>query len=152
MVDLKNPASLSKNLIKLSIVVYVLSLFFPAVCSQNDCGKLPGWMAAAFGWSTFSSIGRNPFQFISWLANPLMLTTWISFFHTNKNKLLIVVSSLALLCSISFNLVVELSNYNTGTPDSIDQLSIGYWIWLTSIVLAFAAVQIKPKGHKPPPL
>ena len=67
---------------------------------------------------------------IVWLANPILLFSWIK---SKKNlKLSLVSSILSFILMISFLLFDKVVNNEAGVPETITSIKLGYWIWVFS--------------------
>ncbi|PZP52549.1 MAG: hypothetical protein DI598_00500 [Pseudopedobacter saltans] len=66
-----------------------------------------------------------------WMANPLLLLSWIF----NKKKIALIFGILAIIAALSFLFIKRMIADEAGHYSSIDQHYLGYWLWLSSIVL-----------------
>ncbi len=73
--------------------------------------------------------------FIAWLANPLLIISWI----LPQGKLLwkVGLSALAVLFSASFLLFDEIIKDEAGHIGKITGYGAGYWIWMASSLVYF---------------
>lgn len=109
-----------------SILLFGVSLFQDCF-STND------------GMSSFSALivgilgiivgGAN----LCWLANPLLLASWI-FFYSNA-KASFILSLIACSISIMFAFATHVAVDEAGTPREIQSLGPGYWLWLFSMLI-----------------
>jgi len=72
---------------------------------------------------------------VAWLANPLLLITWILLLRNNKFALLL--SIFATLLSLSFLGIDEVPINEAGGIEKIIKIEIGYWLWLFSCLITF---------------
>ncbi len=70
-----------------------------------------------------------------WMANPILISSWISFKKQPKNA--IIGSFLSSLISLSFLGYKEIMINEAGHTDKIVSLLYGYWLWLFSSIVLF---------------
>jgi hypothetical protein len=113
-----------------SVLLYIASLFAPAFAlgSAGDKTFGPGWFVLAFGW--FTCIFPTPA--CAWLANPLLLFSWIT---SGKKKSLWFATIALLLAGVFY--VASLFNARIATADAEYEyrVQLGYWIWVSAIFL-----------------
>jgi hypothetical protein len=114
------------SFISASIIVFGISLFQYCFCT-NDCinsfsALITGIFGIIFG-------GAN----LCWLANPLLLVSWIFFYFNTKVSF--VFSLIASLISFMFIFSTGVAVDEAGTPRQIQNLESGYWLWLFSILI-----------------
>ncbi|MGZ4037821.1 MAG: hypothetical protein ACXVPQ_08335, partial [Bacteroidia bacterium] len=73
---------------------------------------------------------------LTWWANPLLLTAWISV--KLSPKLSLITSGLALLISLSFLLFHSITDDEAGHYKEIIAYRPGYWLWVSSSFIMFA--------------
>jgi ABC-type enterochelin transport system permease subunit len=116
-------------LLVLSIGLYIASLTQPAYCTNAECADSA---AVAFAGSLgfFLSMAGA-----TWLANPLLVASWIV---VHKNPLgSLITSLLATALSLSFLCFNTIVDNESGTPSNIAGVKAGYWLWVTSIAVMF---------------
>ena len=109
-----------------SIIIFGISLFQDCFCT-NDC--INSFFALTTGIFGIIVGGAN----LCWLANPLLLVSWI-FFYFNP-KVSFVFSLIAFLISFMFIFSTEVAIDEAGTPRQIQNLESGYWLWIFSILI-----------------
>ncbi len=119
-----------------SILLFIASLTQTAyyVSNAND-GECPAFLALLTGWVGLGIGGQ-----LAWLANPLLLLSWI--FYMRKKKAALYTSMGALLVAISFTFYREIVINEAGTMGDITGYGRGYFLWLASIGLMAAATII----------
>ncbi|NJB82800.1 hypothetical protein [Wenyingzhuangia aestuarii] len=116
----------------LSLILFLTSLSqntFLVTNGRESIGSF-GLMAFLFGWMNIYGAG------ISWIANPLLLSSWITLF-TKKWKLPMILSFLAMLFSLSFLLFHEVVTNEGGGKSRIIAYDFGYKLWLSSCIINF---------------
>jgi hypothetical protein len=68
-----------------------------------------------------------------WLANPILFVSWIATFG-EKKALSIPLSLIPLLLAASFLTMKTAVHGEDGYPSPITGTSIGYWLWLASMI------------------
>lgn len=114
-----------------SILIFGLSLTQNAYTTDFAGGtKTHSLLALLTGW-----LGIIGFQAacLSWLANPLLIATWI--LQWNQSKYAVYTSILVLILMISFLFFKKIWVDEAGHYGNIIRYSIGYWLWLASGVL-----------------
>lgn len=107
-----------------SIGLFACSLTQQCYCTTASCGYsiavvITGIFCFAFGGAS-----------LAWLANPLLLTSWIL---VNKNPTRSLVTSLlATSISLSFLLFREVIDDEAGHYAEITSYRSGYWLWVLS--------------------
>lgn len=100
-----------------------------------------GLVAFLLGWVNMLEAG------IAWLANPILLLSWILLFN-RRIKASLVLGIVALLFSLSFLLFDEVVANEGGGKREIVGYGRGYWLWVSSCVvnlLGSLVVNIKMK-------
>lgn len=130
---------------KFSRVVLILStLLFLASLTQyaylteggsNDGGDR-AWVLFLFGWLGTLSTGAG----ISWLANPLLIIAWITFYK--EKKIALPLSLGAVVMAASFLFFKTIITDEAGHEHAIISYCAGYWLWLSSCIVCFAGVLI----------
>ena len=120
----------SKQVLIISISIFVLSLIPDAYC-YNDCSSSSnGLFLFLFGWigSFFGGAG------LCWLANPLIIFSWI-LYKTEKES--IILSGIASVIAGSFLIFDKIIIDEAGHYGEINEYLIAYQLWLLSIVVFF---------------
>lgn len=116
-------------LLALSIGLYIASLTQPAYCTSARCADSAAIAFSGLLGFFFSMAGAT------WLANPLLVASWIV---AHKNPLAsLIISLLATALSLSFLCFSTIMDNESGTSDNIIGVKAGYWLWVTSIGLMF---------------
>ncbi|MDB5133274.1 MAG: hypothetical protein JWR02_3023 [Mucilaginibacter sp.] len=66
----------------------------------------------------------------TWLANPLLITSWILI--KRNSKLSLITSLLASLIALSFLLFTKVLDNENGDLNEIISYKLGYWLWVSS--------------------
>jgi hypothetical protein len=120
----------------LSVLLYLLCLPLDAFCA-SACQP------------SYSILISGPFGLLAsltnwtWLANPVLFGAWVALAFGAKTvsealefaALALALSVLALLIAISFLLQREVIMNEAGIPNPIRAYGIGYWVWLSSMVV-----------------
>lgn len=69
---------------------------------------------------------------LTWLANPLLIVSWITF--KKKKKISFLLSSIALLIGLSFLMFDEIIINEGGYYGQITGYRLGYWLWICSMI------------------
>jgi hypothetical protein len=133
--------------------LFFLSFFFNAFCTEYDCTKGGEALLSGFFLFIFGGGGRNAAPtgagvvWVSWLANPFLLASWMLL--ANSKKWAWVTSFLALLFSLSFLCFDKvLENPDTGSYGVIKRTGAGYWLWIVSCVVTFAGAEVIRRKKK----
>jgi len=108
----------------ISIGFFISSFTRVGYCTTAHCAdSLAVFISGVFGF--FLSWAG-----LVWLANPLLITSWIT---TNRNlKLSIITSLLATILSLSFLLFNKIIDNENGDLNEIVSYKLGYWLWAAS--------------------
>jgi hypothetical protein len=114
----------------LSIACFIFSLFHPCYGTGSEMPEqeqglgllLLGWMGLMMGAPG-----------IVWLANPLLLSSWI--LNKKKNRLAIIFGIIAICCALYFFSIKEMVVDEAGHKSKITNYYLGYWFWVTSMIL-----------------
>ncbi|MDR1959787.1 MAG: hypothetical protein LBQ54_12215 [Planctomycetaceae bacterium] len=124
---------LQRGGIVLSIILFLMSLTQPAFIV--DGGMYIGFLLLLIGW-----LGVGLGAGISWLANPLILVSWVT---AGVPGLSFVLSLLAALFAGSFLMFDEIIRDEGGGMEKIVGYSSGYWFWLFSMLVMLAGNTIR---------
>jgi len=138
--------ALSNNMSKLrtnipfwiSLVLLVISLTQTAYTtdSKND-SDIPALLEFVTGWG--AAIVCPPY-FIPWLANPLLIISWIIL--GKKATISLFLSFLSVIFAASFLLFDKVPINEAPSYESITQIGTGYWFWLLSCISFFLGTYI----------
>ena len=127
-----------------SIGVFLTSLTQQCFCTTDSCGYS---IAAVFSGAIGLLLGGAG---ITWLANPILLASWIWF--KKKQHLSLIASFISTLISLSFLLFKDVMINEAGNYDQITSYKLGYWLWVLSSFIMFAGnvwlYFIKTKANK----
>lgn len=120
----------------LSILLYVLSLTQPGF---SDGGGAEGnsFMLPIVGWL---GLLAGSAACIAWLANPLLLISWITLKKHPKTAMLF--SLMATLFALSFLFFDTVKTDEGGADHLIEAYYLGYWLWLASCVCCFGGMLV----------
>lgn len=93
-----------------------------------DAGPL-GFVLLLIGWLGLS-------ESIAWLANPLLLTSWI-LVRTERYVAAAIFAALAIASMLSFLGVNVTLVDEGGGRASVNRVGLGYWLWLSSALSSF---------------
>ena len=138
-----------KLFLLLSIGVFIISLTQKSYCTSREvCSYFSGFLDLIFGWFGVFMLHIPTFP---WLANPLLLVSWI--FFRKKPKASFILSGMAFILMLSFLLVDEIITNEAGTKSKVVSYELGYWLWIFSsfIMLIGNYINWKKNKHKPQP-
>jgi len=122
----------------IAILLFVISLTQPAYYINRK--DYDGWANSfdllIFGWSGVLYGGAAS----AWLANPLIILSWLFFFKERGGS--VVTSVLALFFSASFLFFDTVISSEKPDYSIITARKAGYWIWLASIAFFFISATI----------
>ncbi len=111
-----------------SILFFALSLTTKCFCTDSSCGdSLAIFLAGIFCFF----IGGVSFI---WLANPFLFLSWIL---KNYKITSFILSSLALIISVSFLFIKQIIVNEGGSKEPITNYKLGFWLWILSISINF---------------
>lgn len=110
-----------------SILIFGISLFQNCFCTSQCVNS---FLALLFG---FFGITTGGIANLCWIANPLLIMSWKTFYKDTKSSL--TFSLFASVISFMFLFATEVAVDEAGSPRKIDSLEIGYWLWLSSIFI-----------------
>ena len=118
-----------KNILIASIILLALSFTQPAFFI--DRVDYDGWSNSfiLFFLGFFSLL--TGLAGLVWLANPLIILSWIFSFKREKTAILLGISSMIL--SSSFLFFDEIVTSSRPDYSKITEYKLGYWLWLASI-------------------
>lgn len=122
--DAQTLKSRKKTALIITWILFILSLATKVYEMDHGNIKAYGYEAFFAGWMELFGIG------VSWLANPISVLA-IIFLMSNKIKLSLILSGLALLFALAFFISTK-----TGTTE-ITAVGIGYYFWTASILTVF---------------
>ncbi|MBB3188361.1 hypothetical protein [Microbacter margulisiae] len=132
-------AKIAKPIVYIKLITLTLSIGLFAVSITQDCfsvsdGTVSSLSALLGGfWGMLFTGGSS----ITWLANPILLTTWILMLFTTKQQLLLIGSALSSSLSSLFLLFHDAVLDEAGNKYLIVGYSTGYWLWLASSLVLF---------------
>jgi len=107
-----------------SVALFIVSLTQKCFCTDDSCGD-----SAAVLVSGFFGVFICPAGF-TWLANPSILTSWITF---NKKPVMSLITGLiAVILSVSFLFFRRIVANEGGSYSTIISYKLGYWLWTAS--------------------
>jgi hypothetical protein len=129
---------LSIGLLFLSVAVYIAALLQDEVfCVSGNCGDWPGYAILLFG---VLAVGGNLAN-MAWLANPLLLATWLTTWFGRRTPS-VIVGLAALVLAASFLFAGTVVSNEAGIANPITGLRLGYWLWLASAAIACTAAML----------
>ena len=121
-----------RNIIFLSLLIFLISLTQTAiVIKHQEITDIYGFNYFIAG--SIAIIGGGIQEWIVWLANPFSFLSIILFLKDSKTAILS--SSIALILSASFLNWKEILGSESGTLAQILSFGLGYYLWLSSILL-----------------
>lgn len=120
-----------------SILCWCASMFLPAV----DLGfvLVHGWQFLIHGWQGLASLNIGGF---SWLANPLLMVAWLSFFFWPRRRgLALAWAAVALAVGLTSFLYNALGSAQEGIR--IEEFAFGFYLWLGGAVLQVVAAVVR---------
>lgn len=109
--------------------LFIGSLFYNCYCTDRGCHTSAE--ALAFGWLGVFTGGAG----ITWLANPLLVISWI--FLERQKKAAWLLALMAFIISSSFLTFPIIIEDEAGHFGNITKVSSGYWLWLASCCTTF---------------
>jgi small neutral amino acid transporter SnatA (MarC family) len=119
----------NKIFLLISIVLYIISLTQISYCIPGSCKNFSGLLSLIFGWV---GVFMLHFPAFPWLANPILLASWIT--HKKKPKVSLILSVVSLTFMLSFLLVDEIIANDGSTKAKIISVGLGYWLWVMSAI------------------
>ena len=132
---------MSKKILGLSILLLIIALTQKSYCTAGTCGdSILTFMLGGFGILFFGGAS------FCWLANPLLIASWV---FRNNNKLSTILSLLSTLIALSFLLFDEIIDNEGGVYRKIIAYQLGYWLWVSSnMVMLIGNLIIRFKKEK----
>jgi hypothetical protein len=124
-----------------ALAVYCTSMLCPTYCTYSElggesCSEIGGGLAATlFGW--LGILASNGGIVLVWFANPLFIIGLIINKKSPTGSLLLSIA--ASVVSLAFLFGDEIMINEAGHVAKIATLQIGYWLWLTSMILLVLA-------------
>jgi hypothetical protein len=115
---------ISKKVIIVSILLFVLSLTQKCYCTTSNCSD--SIMVFLLGWAAIFSTGAG----LCWFANPLLLMSWI--FLKKNLKLAMFLSVASFLLALFFLVFDSIVDNENGGSHQIVAYKAGYWLWVAS--------------------
>jgi len=136
-VPLRFVTRLSKVLTIASVIVFAVSLTQDAyyIDREDPRAYSAAWMLLLIGW-----LGLLDGIF-AWLANPVLFAAWI-FSFAGKKKLALLFAPLASVFMVAFLFRQSIIVSEAPTYAKITGYGAGYWLWLTSAMLAIIAALV----------
>lgn len=132
---------IGKALAVLSGILYIVCLATPAYhpsIGYAEAGVYYGWAALLLG-----PVGLFGGHF-SWLANPLLWCSWITF-RKNNYRVAFAYAVVAIAMALTFLRGETIPVGSSGNYPY--EILFGYYIWLTSIGFAGAAARVRLYAH-----
>lgn len=126
------PRSISRGLLVLSVLLYLVALPLPACTATVGVSGYPSSEAPQAGWQCLLLGIFVPYI---WVANPLLWAVW--FYYRRRYGLLL--ASLALVAGVIFLVI--------GNPRPL----VGGGVWVASLLAGFVAALVA-RGEAPPVL
>jgi hypothetical protein len=122
-----------KPLFLLSVGLFAASLLTHAYYAPSHSEHPLGWQLLVDGW-----FGLIFFGISAWLANPFLLFGWLAC-HLGRYDVSAVLSLVALGFMLSFMRIDTIPVDEAVNYAKITGYGPGYWLWLASAVVLFAA-------------
>ena len=103
-----------------------------------------GWGLLLFGWIGIGYGGGH----LCWLANPLVLASWV-FYFLRRRSVAITCSALALVFALIFLAADEIVRSEAPEYAAITSLEVGFWLWVSSMILAVLAALMTKRQNAP---
>ena len=115
-----------------TVILFLISLFLPAIRMYDYDGikYSRGYELLLIG--SLSLLGGGLFEWIIWLANPLLFISIL--FVIRKKRSAIFISICAMCLAIAFSFKGNVLAAENGRTADIDLL-LGYYLWLSSFTL-----------------
>ena len=116
-----------------SVLLFVASLTQDAyyLAGDNPESWSASWVLLLMGWmGVFYGV-------ITWLANPLLVLSWILCLR-GELRAAVIVSAAAVLLALSFLLHSTIVTSEAPTYEAVAGYGAGYWLWLASMLIMAA--------------
>lgn len=123
-VNNKEDQTIKRVVLLTSLLLFLISLTQQCYCTPADCGD--SLIVLLLGWAALLSGGAG----IAWLANPLLVASWILLRKNCKAAMFLSVA--ATLFSLSFLLFDSVIANEAGHKQPIISYKSGYWLWASS--------------------
>jgi hypothetical protein len=120
-------------LLIISVLLYVVCLPFDAFCVSHQCSNWPAWGILIFGPLGLPSGAVANW---TWLANPALFSAWI-FQFVGERLVAAILGFIACAIAVSFLFLRDVVTNEGGVPFPITGYRVGYWIWLSSMILCW---------------
>lgn len=119
----------------ISLIIMGVSLLCPTYCTNAKCSEPgSGLIDLLFGWFAAFFLGSTYF---AWFANPFLI---VAVFTNKKVPVLsLIFSVIALSIALTFLKGGKVLLNEAGHEGYITKLQIGYWLWISSMVIMIAA-------------
>lgn len=122
-----------KRIFLLSLIVFLISLTQPAFYIDRE--DFDAWSSPfgllLIGWLP---IIAGETSAIAWMANPILLLSWISIFNPKLEKAVLWTGLLSIIVGLSFLSVKEILSSEAPTYSKITAIMPGYWLWISSML------------------
>ena len=122
-----NENIIARTTLIISNGLFLFSLTQECYCTTSGCGG--SWSGLAVLISGCLGFFMCPAAY-TWLANPLLLASWINI--NKKGNASLIGSSIATLLTISFLFFHQVIVNEGGNYDNITGYKLGYWLWMAS--------------------
>jgi len=123
-----NSKSIRFTTLGLSVALFLVALTQKCYCTTSLCGD--SILVLIFGFFGMFFGGAA----LCWVANPLLITSWIL---VKKSKTSLFLSLLSALIAMSFMLFDEVIDDEAGHYNRIIEYKVGYWLWVASHLTMF---------------
>jgi hypothetical protein len=136
-------------LLGVSAILYCVSLTQLAFCVEGNCkGNAHSGLAVLLtGWTNTLLILQAPFAGFAWLANPLLLFTWVTVLAAYR-RLALPFACTAFAFGLGILFRPEILISESGNTSPITPWGPGYWFWLGSLTLALLSAWLIPKPEE----
>jgi hypothetical protein len=131
-----------------SIGLFVACMPLNSFCVPQGCSGWPGYGVLAMGWLELLALSAvGPFVAFSWYANPCLLAAWACTV-LRRRSVGLWFAGIGILLSLSFLLGHSVIVSESGSADRIVAPAPGYWLWLSSLCVAFFGVVFTPRAER----
>lgn len=138
-----------QNLVWISLVVYVVSLFLPGIIYEPSVAT--GYVRPTdFGYQILSLGWLGIFYgYIAWYANPLYFIALVVL-KAKAYRTAFKLSIASILVGLTALLINTVPANEGGGVTAIRSFGIGYYIWLVALAVQFYAIIVEIKSAKTP--